>query len=47
MIAYPATISGANPYPSKRDPHGGSSRQGRVQRGLKAMPRTGTFARAG
>jgi len=30
MIAYPATISGANLI-LKRDPHGGSSRQGRVR----------------
>jgi len=45
MIVYHATISGANLI-LKRDPHGRSSRQGRVRRGL-ATPRTGTFARAG
>jgi hypothetical protein len=45
MIAYQATISGANLI-LKRDPHGGSSQQGRVRRGL-ATPRAGTFARAG
>jgi len=47
MIAVSSDHFGREPYPSKRDPHGGSSRQGRVQRGLKATPRTGTFARAG
>jgi len=34
MIVYQATISGANLI-LKRDPHGGSSRQGRVRRGSR------------
>jgi hypothetical protein len=47
MIAYPATISGANRIlPSAIRT---ADRRGRAacERGLKTTPRTGTFARAG
>jgi hypothetical protein len=46
MIAYQAIISGANPIPPSAirmtDRRGGAA----CERGLKATPRTGTFARA-
>jgi hypothetical protein len=35
------------PYPPKRDPHGGSPRRGRGRTWTFATPRAGTFARAG